>query len=100
MNKTQLLREICHAYEAAFRRGFHHGVVSGACEQEAEDFRRYHMTQEEADSGLFKFATMPPWDGQPARPIGTGHTCFERMEMQTHGLEELSQLIRDERGNF
>ncbi len=55
MDKGKLIDEIALACEKAFRRGFMHGVVSKATEEQAYQFRFAEITESNSPPG------MPVW---------------------------------------
>lgn len=92
--KKKLAKQIASIAEMAYRRGFQHGSVSGASEEDASWFRYECRSQADQDKGMFTFSTYAPEEGRRyAITGGARHTIFERLRMEIPNSETYAELL-------
>lgn len=89
MKETTLLQQIVSLTEAAYRRGFQQGIVSGATNEQAAAFRFRQLTRRERRLRIYEQSPIPP------NMRGSPTTALARLLVETHGADDrVSQLIR------
>jgi len=89
--KMRLVKQIASAAERAYRRGFQHGVHSGASERDAYMFRYEEISAKERGAGLITQSIPAPWK--------SGRGCWEcsaveRLKMEVEWLDSYKDLVR------